>query len=476
MRTVGIIAEYNPFHTGHEYHISKAKEAAGADYAIVVMSPDFVQRGEPAIFDKYTRARMALQCGADLVLELPVCYATGSAEYFAEGAVRMLDALGIVDTLCFGAELDNVSQANTGINMVLNPDTANPQSAFADAFQKVARLLLEEPEPYKKKLREGLRMGQTFPKARADAATYCLAQTESAEALLSTPNNILGVEYCKALQRINSSITPIPVLRKGSLYSNQDLQGDYCSAGAIRSVIRDHMQSHRSTGDFNTAPDSNQCGLLSHYIPKACMESFREACKTPVIPNDLLPILTGKLVCAYGNSDYSESFTGHSVGNGTDTFTKKFSGSPFEDILDIPPALSARMEKLRFDCIGKSFDEIVALIKTKQITETHVRRALLHLVLDIRKADVVTWRTNGGVFYAHPLGFRQDAAPLLHEIKKRSALPLLSKAAHAPGLLSDMGLQMWNQDISASHLYRSLRTLRYGTPFRPEYEISPIRI
>ncbi|MCD7762232.1 MAG: nucleotidyltransferase family protein [Lachnospiraceae bacterium] len=437
MRTVGIIAEYNPFHTGHEYHIQKAKELADADYAVVVMSPDFVQRGEPAIFDKYTRARMALQCGADLVVELPVCYATGSAEYFAEGAVRILDALGVVNALCFGAEAADISR---------------------DSFLDIAALLLEEPAAYQDALKGGLRKGLTFPKARAEAVRSCL-NSDAADTLLSSPNNILGVEYCKALQKLHSSITPIPLKRKGSPYSDQQLGGDYCSAGAIRSTICKNF-------------DSDGYSSLSRYIPAACKEFFGEACRTPVFPDELLPILTQKLICTNDNfpsaENAADSFTGKPVRHLTETH--------FDGILDISSALSARMEKLRFDCVGKSYNEIATLIKSKQITEAHVRRALLHLILDIRKSDVETWRTNGGVFYAHLLGFRQDAAPLLHDIKIKSALPLISKAAHAPGLLSDMGLQMWNQDTAASHLYRSLRTLRYGTPFLSEYEISPIRM
>ncbi|MCC8136850.1 MAG: nucleotidyltransferase family protein [Clostridiales bacterium] len=472
MRTVGIIAEYNPFHTGHEYHIKQAKELANADYAIVVMSPDFVQRGEPAIFDKYTRARMALQCKADLVLELPVCYATGSAEYFAEGAVRMLDALGIVDALCFGAEMHDPANFN---------DTDKDAAGYADAFQSIASLLLREPEPYKERLREGLRMGLTFPEARADAAARCLTLPDSviscegaeagslrsdtafhyqsiekstapAETLLSFPNNILGVEYCKALQKFHSPITPMPVERKGSPYSDQNLEGDYCSAGAIRAALRNDPQRHGRLSEKDSS--------LSRYIPSDCAELFRESCRTPIFPDDLLPVLTQKLIRA----QEGPSFTGG------------FSDSRFDRILDISPALSDRIEKLRFDCVGKSFEEITALIKTRQITESRVRRALLHLILDIRRKDVEIWRTNGGVFYAHLLGFRQEAAPLLHEIKKKSALPLLSKAANAPRILSGCGLQMWNQDAAASHLYRSLRTLRYGTPFQSEYKISPVVI
>ncbi len=459
MRTVGIIAEYNPFHTGHEYHIRKAKELSGADYAIVVMSPDFVQRGEPAIYDKYTRTRMALQCGADLVLELPVCYATGSAEYFAEGAVRMLDALGVIDFLCFGAEASDTSRSN---------------EICPKAFEEIAAFLLEEPLPYQDALKNALKKGMSFPKARAEAVKSC-SGSGIPDALLSSPNNILGIEYCKALQKFHSSITPIPLERKGSLYSNQNLEGDYCSAGAIRGTIRNGLQAHRNSSITSFLFDPYQQKNLSRYIPDNCAELFWEACRTPVFPDDLLPLLTQKLICT-SDSYYSAGNFADSPSEYPKYSIRSHTNNRFDGILDISPDLSDRLVKLRFSCVGKRFDEIVALIKTRQITETHVRRALLHLILNIRKAEVEEWRANGGIFYSHLLGFRQEAAPLLHEIKNRSSLPLIAKAAHAPRLLSGMGLQMWNQDVSSSHLYRSLRTLRYGTPFQSEYEISPIRI
>lgn len=453
MRTVGIVAEYNPFHKGHEYHLKKAKELTGADYAVVVMSPDFVQRGEPAIFDKYTRTKMALLCGADAVIELPVCYATGSAEYFAEGAVRMLDSLGVVNTLCFGAEL--------------SPDAKLPGAAshtekkdWCSVFQNAASRLLDEPEEFRQILRDGLRGGLPFPQARQVALreSCCHSRPAAAgdvDALLSSPNNILGVEYCKALQKCRSSITPVPTTRRGSPYSDQILRGEYCSASALRAVIRNSFQNslrqdpHGSSADFSVQEPYQ-------YIPADCADLFASACRSPIFADDLLPILVQKLIC-----------TGQAG---------RAANPEFDEIFDISSQLADRIRGLRFSCIGKSYDETVSLIKTRQITETHVRRALLHLILDIRQADIRAYREKGSLFYAHLLGFRQDAAPLLHEIKKRSALPLLSKAAHASKSLSDTGLGMWNQDVAASHLYRSLMTARHGIPFRTEYEISPVRM
>ncbi len=472
MRTVGIIAEYNPFHTGHEYHIRKAKERSGADYAVVVMSPDFVQRGEPAVFDKYTRTQMALECGADLVLELPLVYATGSAEYFAEGAVKLLDGLGVVDTLCFGAE--NFPDSGIVSTPYFNCKDESLNSTgpvflfskkYAVVFQAIAQILLEEPEDYQGVLQDGLRQGLTFPQARMIALEQYLArlrlngyQTDSrlASALLASPNNILGVEYCKALAKFNSSISPFPLARLGNGYSEPSLSGDYCSASALRNVLNSKCipvpfeRLSRDTKSQDQHPQSVSCPAvrqtIDRYIPVSCRELFWEACETPFITDDLLPILTQKLI----------------------------SRDCFDDILDISSELSDRIISMRCRCIGKTFEEMTAILKSKQITEARIRRALLHLTLDIRNEDVENYRLEGTIFYAHVLGFRKDASPLLHEIRQKSTLPLISKAAHAPRLLSDAGLQIWKQDISASHLYRGLLAARYGIPFQSEYEISPV--
>lgn len=423
MRTVGIIAEYNPFHTGHEYHIRKAKELSGADFAVVVMSPDYVQRGAPAIFDKYTRAEMALRCGADLVIELPVCYATGSAEYFAEGAVRMLDGLGVVDTLCFGVE----TVGDTG-------SSSMPAAADVRMYQKAAQILTDEPEPYQHALRKNLRLGLTFPRARAEALNTYMGMGDHFSGisdLLSSPNNILGVEYCKALRKLRSGITPLPLLRRGNSYSDLSLNGDFCSASAIRNSMEEK--------------DTRQ---MERYIPENIHSLFSEACAGPLFWNDFLPILMQKLI-------YIEH--------------------P-EQIFDLSKDLSERIFRLRYQCVGKSFREITARLKTKQITEARIRRVLLHLILDIRKDTVESFQRDGGIFYEHILGFCQNAAPLLHEIKQKSVFPLISKAARASRQISETGLVMWSQDLAASHLYRAIRAERYGLPFKSEQEISPINM
>ena len=420
MRTVGIIAEYNPFHTGHAYHIAQAKKISGADYAVVIMSPDFVQRGTPAVFDKYTRTQMALQCGADLVIELPVCYASGSAEFFAEGAIALLDRIGVVDTLVFGAEHDDLS-----------------------LFQATADLLLEEPETYSKMLKVFLKEGLTYPKARSEALirtlesnTFSCIQNDSGNAqsylshFLSSPNNILGIEYCKALKKIKFSIMPIPLLRLGSSYNSTSLDGAFCSASALREGIQ---------------REENIEELLS-FIPVSCRPLFLDSLKRTVFADDMLPFITGKLLAEQS----------------------------FNHILDISLDLSERIQNLRFSSIGKSFDELAESLKTKQVTKTRINRALAHLLLDIQTDAVDSFRQKGTVFYAKVLGFSKNAAPLLHAIKENSDLPFITKPAKADSLLQDVGLAMWKQDLYASHLYRSVVSCKYHVPFRTEWETSPI--
>lgn len=230
LKTTGIIVEYNPLHPGHIYHMEQARKQTGADYLIAVMSGSFVQRGAPALLDKYTRTRMALLAGADVVIELPVCFATGSAGDFAAGAISLLDKLGCVDGLCFGSESGDIS-----------------------LFKKTATLLQCESAAFSNALKKALKSGLSFPAARQQALLLCLdmakdmpstacpdnnSTAEQIVALLSSPNNLLGLEYTLALLRRNSSIRPFTISRVGSGY-HDPLGGaaDFPSASALRSLL-----------------------------------------------------------------------------------------------------------------------------------------------------------------------------------------------------------------------------------------------
>ncbi len=218
MKTAGIIAEYNPFHEGHRYHIEETRRLTGADFIVVVMSGDFVQRGEPAIVDKYLRAQMALESGADLIIEMPSLYASSSAEYFATAGVGILESLGCVNYLSFGSEEAGVEELTT-----------------------LADLMLEEPDLYKETLKKELESGKNYPQAREEAVLACLPR-ERYRQILRQPNHILALEYVKAIRRRKSSIEPVAVLRKGSGYLEEEWdvsQDIYPSATALRLCLRE---------------------------------------------------------------------------------------------------------------------------------------------------------------------------------------------------------------------------------------------
>ncbi|MCL2670756.1 MAG: nucleotidyltransferase family protein [Clostridiales bacterium] len=214
MKTIGIIAEYNPLHNGHIYHMEESRRLTGADLCVVAMSGNFVQRGELACADKYTRAEWALQAGATLVLEIPAVHALAPAEQFAAGAVRALANTGLVTHLPFGCECDNLQ-----------------------LLQYLADISDNESPQYKELLAKHLAQGKAYPRARTDAFAemgldrYYLSELEK-------PNNILAIEYLRALKKYAPQIRPVPVLRRGSAHHDAALRGAISSGSAIREALR----------------------------------------------------------------------------------------------------------------------------------------------------------------------------------------------------------------------------------------------
>lgn len=246
MNVTAIISEYNPLHRGHQYHMETARKETGADFIIVIMSGNFVQRGTPAILDKYTRAKIALLSGADLVLELPVMYATASAEYFALGGVSLANTLGCVTHLSFGSECGQ-----------------------ADRLMETASLLVNEPEEMKQPLKEALKEGLSYPAARAKAVSLSHPELSG---VLDTPNNILGTEYCKALLRSGSSIRPHTIKRKGENYHSENASGRYASATGIRKLLSDGC--------------SDSSRLLSEQLPPASHKALEMFFGHPLLTED----------------------------------------------------------------------------------------------------------------------------------------------------------------------------------------------
>ncbi len=212
-KVLGIIAEYNPFHNGHLLHLNKSKEETGAKYSICIMSGNFVQRGNTSIVNKWVKTEIALKSGIDLVLELPTVYSISSAENFAEGAIKLLNSLKIVDTVSFGSENSDI-----------------------DILNRISGILYEEPKQYVEFLNTELKKGFSFPKARENAILLYLNDQKYSN-ILNQPNNTLAIEYLKALKKYKSHIMPIAIKREKAFYNSNCIVDEYASATAIRNMI-----------------------------------------------------------------------------------------------------------------------------------------------------------------------------------------------------------------------------------------------
>ena len=259
MKVCGVIAEYNPFHNGHENQIKEARELTGADKVIVVMSGNFTQRGVPAFMDKYTRTEMALKGGADLVLELPLYYSVGSAEFFATGAITLLDRLGVSDSLCFGSECGDIS-----------------------ILDDIANILTEQKEELHESIREKMKTGLSYPMARAQAIEEMIPDSYEHVQAMSEPNNILGFEYLRALKQRDSKIKPYTNLRIGSGYHDRMVQSTLSSAMAIRESVYE-------TGELNRVESQ-----VPYYVYDIMKKNFNQT--FPIFEEDISAMLKYKML------------------------------------------------------------------------------------------------------------------------------------------------------------------------------------
>ena len=415
MKITGIIAEYNPFHNGHHYQFKQIRSAAEESYLVIVMSGNYVQRGEPAFYDKYTRTRAALIAGADLVLELPTAFATSSAEDFAAASVALLDRLGCIDELCFGSECGQIPP-----------------------LMEVASLLAREPEAYRIGLREGIRQGLTFPQARNQALSLWIHDHTSDpdidwDALLASPNNILGIEYLKALIRRNSSVKPVTISRLGQGYHEQDLTHGFASASGIRSFV--------SASGSPKLPDA-----VKAQVPPAVLPLYENA--VPIFADDYSQLLNQTLLWL----DHRQQ--------------------PLDEFADVSPELGARIKNHLLDFT--SYSKRIEQLKTRQYTYTRISRSLLHILLGIRSAEIAGYRDLDYTPYARVLGFRKESAPLLAQIKKHSDIPLITKVAGSGRTLPPAAAGMFAQDLYGAHVYQMAQQQKSGVLPRNEYTRSVI--
>ena len=397
MKTIGIIAEFNPFHNGHKYLIDHCKRALEADRVVVVMSGDYVQRGAPAITDKFTRTRMALNCGADLVLELPIYYSLGSAEYFAEGAISILDSLGCIDYLCFGSESPNPAR-----------------------LEYLADILNSEPALFKKTLEKCLKDGDSFPLARKNALDAVLvhngkeSSSEDITGVLTAPNNILAIEYLRCLKRRNSTIKPFIIQRIGQPY-HSDTTSEIPSASALRALLLSNGLNTR-----NNAPN-----VLKGMVPLEAAACFVTAPGNLMHANDFSDLLYYKLLM--------EKDTGYSR------------------YLDVNKDISNRLVKSMAECNG--FTSFCELMKTKNLVYTRVSRCLMHILLNITEENMSAYKKDGFTAYARVLGMKRDSSDLLAAIHDRGSIPVIDRLKDAKKLLNPLQLQLLEETLKASEVY-----------------------
>ena len=420
MKIVGLITEYNPFHAGHLYHMQRARELTGADYCVVLMSGSFVQRGEPAIFDKYRRTKAALLAGADLVLEMPVAFSTASAHEFAAYGVALLSAIG-VDAVVFGSECGQI-----------------------ETLKQAAYALNHESAEFRERLQKGLKAGLTYPQARAKALEETQADRTSVEnvddfhantdvseshiwsSVLNSPNNILGIEYLRAAEALHSPMEFYTISREGSGYHEDTLtDAKFPSASAIRGIVRNSLSK-----------DKDLLDILASHLPAVTHPAYTGA--VPVFVDDFSELLNAAVLQMQA------------------TFS----------IADLSPELAARLAKPPYCPL--SFEERIQTLKTRQLTYTRVSRALLHLVLGMREEDISRWKDESYALYARILGFRRQSSPLLSCLHKKSSIPLITKMADAAQNLSPSALALLEQEVYASHLYQTVRMKRGGV-FQNEY-------
>ena len=404
MKTAGIIAEYNPLHNGHKYHIESTRKETGADYVIVAMSGNFVQRGAPAMTDKFSRAKSALMAGADLVVQIPPYYSLSSAEFFAKGGVSTLINTGVCEYLSFGSESGNI-----------------------DDLKKVAKVLAEEPAKFKTALKKYLKAGDPFPGARMKALIDCYPDMANLHELLATPNNILGIEYLKYLIKTDSHMKPVTFKRVGAGSNDPYFPGQPgISSKAIREAV-----SYGS--DISTLKD---------YMTEDSFRSLKDNVKKnlTVTEDDFSQMLIYKLL-----SERNQGYTKYT---------------------DVSEDLSDRIVNNLDKYTG--FSDFCNLLKTRNITYTRVSRALFHILLNMTEESYSSVEYTGVCPYIRVLGFRKEAEALVSEMKTKAVVPIITGYNDAAKSLYDEPMKQLMRESAIEDLYFSVQTLKSKVKSKPD--------
>lgn len=393
MNVVGLVVEYNPFHNGHLHHLLESKRITNSEHSIAVMSGNFLQRGEPALLDKWSRAKMAIDSGVDLVLELPFVYASGSAEFFSDGAIKLLDSLNVVDSVCFGSELGDIS-----------------------LLENVAEVLIDEPLQFQFHLKNSLSEGVSYPQARSIALSKYFKDNKydrfsDIEEIVSSPNNILSIEYAKSLKKINSKIKPFTIKRKSSNYHDTNISGSIASATSIRD---DFFKNKNLLNIKNVVPEPTykyMCDFLSKHNNFNSLEWYTEI------------FLYLFRTISYDN---------------------------ISNIVDVSEGLENRI--LRSFNISNDLNYILRDIKTRRYTLTRIKRILIYALMGLNK-DNFKRLNKMGPKYIRVLGASKNGLELLSKIKSNSQLPIITKFSNYEKLNDKDLNEMIAFDKKATDIY-----------------------
>lgn len=416
MKAVGLVTEYNPFHNGHLYHLNKAMELTGADISVAVMSGDFVQRGEPAVLDKYTRTSMALNSGVNLVVELPVNYAVSSAESFATGALKVLDYVK-ADSIAFGSESGDIER-----------------------LSKLAHILCDNEDTLYKEISKYTANGISYAAARQKVVEK-LTDKDTA-AMLTSSNNILAVEYLKAIIKNNYAIKPYTVQRQGDSYNDTDIRSEYASATALRENLK--------------------ADNISEYIPvKAGL--ILSSNTNYIYPDDITEALFTRLLDILFASNYDKNVFIENVMQYPDV-SKEIAGRLYKSAMDmITRTVPQRSESK--DNWAFSFGSLCEHIKTKEVPLSRIKRALVRITLGLDKKHMEKYANEP---YIRVLGFDKKGQEYLSYIRKTVVVPLITKTADYKEMLLD--------DMHAANIYNMIVAGKYGVKELGDFVRGPVRV
>ena len=416
MKVVGLVTEYNPFHNGHLYHLNKAMELTGADISVAVMSGDFVQRGEPAVLDKYTRASMALNSGVNLVIELPVNYAVSSAESFAAGALKVLDYIK-ADSIAFGSESGDIER-----------------------LSKLAYILCDNEDMLYKEISKCTANGISYAAARQKIVEK-LTDKDTA-AILTSSNNILAVEYLKAIIKNNYAIKPYTIKRQGDSYNDTDIRSEYASATALRGNLK--------------------ADNISKYIPvKAGL--ILSSNTNYIYPDDITEALFTRLLGILFASSYDKNVFIENVMRYPDV-NKEIAGRLYKSAMDMITRTVPQGAESK-DNGAFSFGSLCEHIKTKEVPLSRIKRALVRITLGLDKKHMEKYANEP---YIRVLGFDKKGQEYLSYIRKTVEVPLITKIADYKEMLLD--------DIHAANIYNMIVAGKYGVKEFGDFVRGPVRV